>query len=250
MAAIGDDLLALTEREARAGARLVFWSEAAAPVLEPALARGVGRAELLAAAGRVAAGTGAYVGVALAVDHARPVRTENELALVGPAGDVVLDFHKAHPVFPLEAAATVGPRDGMTVASTAVGRVSAAICHDFDFHRLFFDAGRGAAELVLDPSSDWEEIFPVHSHMARYRAIEQGFSLIRGVKWGQSFASDGYGRILASVDDRRGDNGVMVASVPARHTATVYSRIGDALAWACLAGLGAVAVLTVSRRRR
>ena len=137
----------------------------------------------------------------------------------------------------------------MTVASTAVGRVSAAICHDFDFHRLFFDAGRGAAELVLDPSSDWEAIFPVHSHMARFRAIEQGFSLVRGVKWGHSFACDGYGRMLASVDDRRGDNGVMVASVPARHITTVYSRIGDALAWACLVGLGAVAVLGVSRRR-
>ncbi len=72
---------------------------------------------------------------------------------------------------------------------------------------------------------------------------------VRGVKWGQSFACDRYGRIVASVDDRRGDNGVMIASVPARHTTTVYSRIVDALAWTCPAGLGAVAILAVSRRR-
>ena len=143
----------------------------------------------------------------------------------------------------------VSPRSLPRRRVPAMGRVSAAICHDFDFHRLFFDAGRGAAALVLDPSSDWEAIFPVHSHMARFRAIEQGFSLVRGVKWGHSFACDGYGRMLASVDDRRGDNGVMVASVPALHVPTVYSRIGDALAWACLVGLGAVAVLGVSRGR-
>jgi apolipoprotein N-acyltransferase len=249
MASLREDTLALTLREARAGARVVFWSENAVPTLAPEVADGVGRADVLAGAALIAAETGAYVGAAMDVIHPRPVRTENLLTLVGPGGGVELEFHKAHPVFPVEAAVTVGKSEVMSVAATPVGRISAAICHDFDFHRLFFDAGRAGAELVLDPSWDWDAIFPVHSHMARFRAIEQGFALVRGVKEGHALACDALGRIVASVDDRGRGNGVMVASVPVGHAATLYTRLGDALAWACLAALGALAVAAASRRR-
>jgi apolipoprotein N-acyltransferase len=37
----------------------------------------------------------------------------------------------------------------------------------------------------------------------------------------------------------------MVTHVPARHVSTLYSRVGDLLAWVCLAGLAALAALAV-----
>jgi apolipoprotein N-acyltransferase len=116
-----------------------------------------------------------------------------------------------------------------------------------DFPGHLKQAGRRNADIMLVPSNDWREIDPWHSHMARFRAIEQGFNMVRHVSNGLSLASDYQGRVLASMDHFATDQREMVAMVPTRGVRTLYSLIGDLFAWVCVAGLAATVVL--SRRR-
>lgn len=118
------------------------------------------------------------------------------------------------------------------------------ICFDADFPRLLAQAGALRADLVLDPSNDWPAIDPWHTHMASYRAIEQGVNFVRHTSQGLSAAYDYEGRSLATMDHYSATDRTMVSQVPTRGVRTLYSVLGDWFAWTSLAGL----VLLVVKR--
>lgn len=241
-AAIEDDLLQRAEAEANAGAKIIFWGETNSFILkedEPAMvARGA----------RFAAEHGVYLGMApgvFATGSERPL--ENKIVLFDPSGEVSFEYWKAMPVPGPEASMQAVDDGRIDIIETPYGLLGAAICFDMDFPRHLQQAGRGGADIMLVPSNDWREIDPWHTHMARFRAIEQGFNMVRHTSTGLSMASDYQGRVLASMDHFTAENRAMVAYVPTRGVRTLYSRIGDLFAWICIAGmLGAV---VVSRRK-
>lgn len=242
-AAIDDDLLAGAAREARAGAKIVFWGEANAPVFATDEAALVRRGEA------VAKESGIYLGMALAVWHldAAPPFS-NKLVLIDPGGEVVWEYVKARPV-PGGEAAMSRPGDGrLRKTATPYGTLTGVICFDADFPRLLAQAGDLGADVVLDPSNDWKAIDPWHTRMASFRAIEQGVNLIRHTSGGRSAAFDYEGRVLATMDHYTAAQRVMVSQVPTRGTRTPYARFGDWLAWLSIAGVVALAV-TAARRR-
>jgi apolipoprotein N-acyltransferase len=67
--------------------------------------------------------------------------------------------------------------------------------------------------------------------MAVFRAIENGTSLVRQTDAGLSIASDPYGRILAQTDFFGATDRTMVAQVPVKHVATLYTTFGRYLEW-------------------
>jgi apolipoprotein N-acyltransferase len=232
--AVGDDLLERTRREARAGARIVFWGEGNAPVLEEDEAALIDRGRELCQQYQV------YLGMALSTwtrGQARP--RQNKVVLIGPSGQVAWQYLKTYPV-PGGEALTV-PGDGVVRAlDTPLGRISAVICLDADFPQLVRQAGILGADILLDPASDWKAIDPMHTHMASFRAIELGVNLVRQTSEGLSAAYDYQGRVLAAMDHYHTKDHVMVAQVPTAGVRTVYSRVGDVFAWLCC---GAVVVL-------
>ncbi len=229
--AITDDLLARAEREAVAGAKVVFWGEANAPVFredEPTL---IDRGRELARQRQI------YLAMALGTWNrglARPL--ENKVVLLDPSGNMAWEFYKARPV-PGGEAAISGRGDGRIKSlATPYGRIAAAICFDMDFPQLLRQAGRLGADIVLVPSNDWREIDPWHTQMATFRAIEQGFSLIRQTSQGLSAAVDYQGRVLAAMDHYQATDRTMISQVPIQGVRTIYSRVGDLFAWLCLLG--------------
>ncbi len=241
--AIADDLLQRSEREARAGAKVVFWAETSGFVFkedEPALlARGrdLARSEAI------------YLGMAYGAWRRGALRPlENTLVLIDPHGEVAWRLLKAIPV-PGPEAAISAPGDGkLKVAATPYGRLSGAICFDMDFPDLLAQAGDLGVDMLIVPSGDWREIDPFHTEMARYRAIEQGFNVVRQVNRGLSIAADYQGRVLAAMDHFATKDRDLVAQVPTRGAHTLYSRVGDAFAWACVAGTLGLIVLAARRR--
>lgn len=227
---LNNDLLARSRREAQAGAQLVAWSETAARVLasdEPAL---------LAAAQAVAVEEGVDLILAYGVWHpdTQPP-LENKVTAVSARGEVVWDYHKAHPIVGAESSFVERGEGGIRVLETTYGRVGAVICHDLDFPTLLRQASRLGIGLVVGPSADWRAITPLHANMSILRAIENGFALLRPTSGGRSIATDGRGRAVAVVDFA---DDAMVAHVHTSTKRTVYGTIGDAFAWLCLAGLG------------
>jgi apolipoprotein N-acyltransferase len=103
---------------------------------------------------------------------------------------------------------------------------------------------------MLVPTNDWNEAKLMHRNMAVFRAIENGFSLVRSNgRHGLSAAADYQGRILATTDQFTTEERLMIADVPTQGVITIYSRIGDLFAWLCMVGFVAVVGWVVVRRK-
>ena len=115
--------------------------------------------------------------------------------------------------------------------------MAAAICYDMDFPQLIQQVGQEEADLLLVPANDWQVIKHLHLHMATFRAIENGVSMIRATKSGLSGAVDAFGRTLAVTDHFSPGAQIMIAQVPLKRVRTLYARVGDLFAWLCIASL-------------
>ncbi|HJQ39797.1 MAG TPA: nitrilase-related carbon-nitrogen hydrolase [Thermoanaerobaculia bacterium] len=205
-AAIQQELLDASEREARRGAKVIVWSEGAG------LVDARDEAAFLGRAAAVAKRSGAAI--ALAFLSLRGNAFENKSVLIDEQGRARWTYHKAHPVPGMED--RLRPGDGkLPVADTAFGRVSTAICFDADFPELVRQAGRAGARLLIVPADDWDVIASLHARMVKFRAIEEQLTVVRSTSNGRSVAYDPYGRELASADYFSGAR-VMTATIPSR----------------------------------
>lgn len=236
-----DELFARSEQAAARGARVIAWPEVASvvqPEDEPAL---VERARVFATRHRV--------DLALAYGVLRsssPLLLDNKVSLVTSEGTIAQTYRKHHPV-PGEP--SIRGDEPIEVIERPYGKVALAICYDFDFPALARAQARLGAQLVIVPASDWEGIDPVHAEMARGRAIEGGFSLLRPVRWASSAAFDGVGRVRGWLPGRESGK-VLVANVPLEQLSTPYTRLGDAPALALVLPLAGSLGLAIRRRRR
>jgi apolipoprotein N-acyltransferase len=169
--------------------------------------------------------------------------------LIDPAGRVAWQFLKARPVPPGESSISKVDDGRIKTLDTPYGRVAAAICFDMDFPQLLQQAGEKRVDILLAPSNDWREIDPWHTQMAVFRAIEEGFNLVRHASGGLSMATDAKGRVLARMDHFESTQRVMVSVVPTRGIRTLYSRNADVFPIGCLVALAAL-VGVIRRRAR
>jgi apolipoprotein N-acyltransferase len=245
-----DDLFARSEAEAKAGAKIVVWSEAAALVLVEDQQAVVRRAAELAAR------EGVYFQIAMIVllntdGSDGGTSNENHAVLLGPDGDVVWDYLKSKPT----------PGDGHTAGpgilptvDTPYGRLSTVICQDDFFPGLLRQAGQADVDILLAPSSDWPSVAAWHAQQSSFRAVESGVSIVRPTRQGISLATDAQGRLIGhKADYEVADGQTLVTSVPTRGEDTVYTVVGEFFAYLSLllllAILGRHAVSALARRR-
>lgn len=244
-AANNDRLLERSAAEARAGAQIIFWAEGNATVLKE------DEAALLARGQALAREQGIYLGMAMAVltpGAERPL--ENKIVLVTPEGQVGFEYLKAFPVPGGEAAASVIGAPLLPVLDTPYGRIGAAICFDMDHHAYIRQAGAQGVDILFAPANTWPEVARTHADMARMRAVENGLTVVRPASNGISVAADRYGRTLAQSDFWQTNGATLAVSVPAQGAPTLYTRIGDAFAYAAVAGLALLALWAALRGMR
>jgi apolipoprotein N-acyltransferase len=242
-ATANDDLLLRAEREARAGARIIFWGEANSVVLKEDEAALVERVRALAFKYRI------YMAIGM-LSWNRLVRpsAENKAVLIGPNGQTEFEYLKARPTPGPEAANSIRGDGRLRSVDTPYGRLSVAICLDADFPQLLAQAGAMGTDILLNPSNDWPAIDPWHTQMASFRGIEQGFNQVRQTSNGLSAAYDYQGRQLAAMDHFRAPDRAMTAQVPIKGVRTLYSRLRDWFAWLSLLGLGGLVVAGAGRQ--
>ncbi|MET0403816.1 MAG: nitrilase-related carbon-nitrogen hydrolase [Cystobacter sp.] len=240
---VNEELLRLSAREAARGAKLLLWSEGNAVVLAGELDAFIARGSALARE------QGVWLGMSVASFTPSEERVlRNELILVGPDGAVAWRYVKSRPVPGWEAEHSIpGSTEPAVGQAPGVGGLGGAICFDGDFPQAFARASERGMELLLLPSSDWKGISPLHTQQAVFRAVEQGFSLVRQVNQGLSVAVDGYGRVYGELDHFTAEERVLRAELPVGRVPTLYARIGDSVG--LLSGLVALAwVLQASAR--
>lgn len=236
---LNEDLLQRTRREARAGARLVAWSETAGRLVD------YEEEEFLARAGRLAAEEGVVLLLALGIwrpESSPPF--ENKVVAIDATGTVAWQYQKAHPIIGAESPFIATGAGSVRSLDEDFGRLGAVICHDLDFPSLLRQASAENIGLIVAPSDDWTEIATLHARMAVFRAVENGFTLVRPTNGGRSIAVDPRGRVLARLDF---PDDAFVAHVRAAPTRTAYGAVGDLFSWLCLAGLVAWIVTRLGR---
>ncbi len=232
--------VAKTREAARQGAQLVVWSEASVRIQpeehEPVMQQLADEARRL----------GIVLVATFGVDQGPPDHyIDNKFVLFKPDGTIAIDYSKHVPVPTERALRGVGP---ITSAATPLGRVGGAICYDFDFPWVGRALANADTGLAVAPAADWAGINPLHTKMARFRAIEGGYSLIRATNRGPSAAFDAYGRIQAWLPFSEPNDRLMVATLPSTRVFTLYAAIGDVFSYACFAWVLFVIAVDVRKR--
>jgi apolipoprotein N-acyltransferase len=230
--ATADQMLERSESALRAGAKIVGWQEATAAVLEE------DRQQTLDRASDLAKRYDAYIQVWLAVFTRAPTHHYylNQSILIDNAGRIRATYTKTYPTYPAEAYIGIAGPGKLPIIETAYGRIATAICNDFNYPALIRQAGQGDADIMMAPTNDiipWQQQDAV---IATFRALENGYSMVKATGIGASMIMDYQGRVLGQ--QRYGDGGgVMLATIPTRGVVTIYSRIGDSFAYLNVAAL-------------
>jgi apolipoprotein N-acyltransferase len=228
-----DDYLERTRRQAHAGADIIVWDEGGVCVSRENESRVVDRGRELARR------EGVYLLMGLCVFNVNDERGHamNKAVWINPSGEVAFE----HIKYMLIPGGSFIAGDGeLKIDDTPYGRITAAICMDLDLPSFIRQAGRSHADILLAPSFDWKEIDPIHTRMASFRAVENGFSLVRAACEGLSAGFDHHGRIVSATDFFASHAAPLVCYVPTRGVRTVYSVVGDTFAWLCIFGFVAM----------
>jgi apolipoprotein N-acyltransferase len=140
------------------------------------------------------------------------------------------EYDKRHLVPMLENMFTPGQRSGWLGHGRAM-----EICKDMDFPDTVRRDASDGVHLLGTPAGDFGKDAWLHGRMAIMRGVENGFALVRAANSGLVTASDAKGRIVAAKIDAPVGLTMIVADLPLGPGPTLYTRIGDAFAWFCLA---------------
>jgi len=239
---IDDALFRRTQEAAKSGAQLVVWNEVSTfvdPMDEPKFVK---RASKIAAKYRIHLVTSYIVPVQL-----EPLQVENKYTWIGPKGKV-LDTYLKHKPVPGEPSIS---GDGKAkVIDTEFGKATGAICFDFDFPQVGLDRARRGASLVVVPSSDMAGVDPFHTQLAALRAIEGGYSVLRSTRMGLSAGIDQHGRIRGWLSANETDDRILLVTLPTESVWTLYSVLGDILAYVALLFSLALAFIRIVKRKQ
>jgi apolipoprotein N-acyltransferase len=252
--------LDLSRALARDGARLIVWPESATPFFfeeEP-----TGRAAVL----ELARDTRAWLLFGSdQIERGPTPRYYNAAFLVSPDGQPAGVYRKKHLVpfgeyVPLrgllffaaplvESVGDFGVGTEVTVLPVDGQALTTVICYESVFPYLAREAVQRGSRLLTTITNDaWygRSSAPFqHYEQGRLRAIEFGRYFVRAANTGISAIVDPYGRVLAS--SRLFETTTLTGEVRLLGGTTVYARIGDSVAWACVAGT--LIVWGVTRRR-
>jgi apolipoprotein N-acyltransferase len=252
MTEINDDLLARSRIQARAGSKIITWTEYNAHVFKDEETPFLDRARQLAREEQI------YLVFPIVTIQTDPVLrpeptrlVENKSVMITPDGEIAYQYVKANLLIGWEEEHAIrGPGKILTV-DTPYGRLASVICLDMDFPAFMRQAGQQGVDIVLSgaidgtPSSKGN---PLHSVMASYRTIESGFSLARGGYYAQSVAVDYQGQVLGRTDYYTAADRTLVAHLPIKGTPTLYVTLGDFFPWLCILCLAGFVVAIVARR--
>jgi apolipoprotein N-acyltransferase len=129
------------------------------------------------------------------------------------------------------------PGRSMVMLPTRFGPISTAICYEIVYPGLVRSAVLAGSQLLTTVTNDaWYGYSSApyqHFLQASMRSIEEGRYLARAANTGISGFVDPYGRVVQQ--SRIFERTVLLGEVRMLDGRTVYGRIGDACAYACLA---------------
>jgi apolipoprotein N-acyltransferase len=251
--------VAMTRDAVKRGAQYVLWPESSTPFMFEEDVAGGAAIRDLARELQVPILFGSDQ-----IERGATPRMYNAAFLVSPDGTTAGVYRKIHLVpfgeyipgkrwlyfvSPLvESLAEFAPGGSMVMLPVGGHQTSTAICYEVVYPSLVRDAVREGSELLTTITNDaWygHSSAPYqHFTMAAMRAIEQGRYLARAANTGISGIVDPYGRVVeqSAIFEQAG----LVNEVRFLTGRTIYSRIGDMVAFVAMAAT-AFALIAIRR---
>lgn len=155
----------------------------------------------------------------------------NKLVMILPSGKTI-HYTKTNLVPAVETGYVKGDGNVPTVRAKETV-ITSIICYDLDYPAFIRGFGRNADpeyrqnQILFAPTWDWPEITAAHSSGAVFRAIENGYSLVRCAYDGISFSADCKGNLLGYFDTAdTGFDYTQCLEVSTERTDTFYSKYG------------------------
>jgi apolipoprotein N-acyltransferase len=187
---------------------------------------------------KVAAANQVWLVAGLGVDDGKERR--NEAWWFAPDGRLTTNYLK-HFMAPPEREFVSGSE--YPVNSIDGVNYGVAICKDMHFASLGRGFGGRDAAVMLVPAWDFHDDARMAANMTKLRGVENGYAVVRSSRDGLLSVSDAYGRMLAVAESSAYPGTALFAKVRVGpRIATIYTRIGDALGWLCVAGTLAMVV--------
>lgn len=239
-----EELFRRTEQAAREGAKVIVWSEAAALFLEEDSPPIFDRAIELAK----------KYNVYLLMSSGIIPRTDTypfyqiRAMVFDPTGTKEWEYDKSYPLPGLERSLVVPGTRELPMFDTEYGKIATLLSTDGDFARYVAQAGRNRAIMLLVPSNESPAHRASHPYMHLFRAVENGFSIIRPTSNGISLVADPMGRILASSDSITTPRKLILVDVPLKRAWVAFPWTVDAFVW-CIVLLTVGLIVRAYRER-
>ncbi len=158
---------------------------------------------------------------------------KTKAVLIDNNGNLEIDYMKHHLVKGEDNWILNGP-GGISVVESPFGRIGVVICKDMEFPSYMREAANKRADIIIAPSYEATKSLSI-TYSQMLRAVEYGFSFVRPCGYGLSIAIDYHGRVIASQNYFTTPTGIMYADIPTKGITTIYSVIGDLIAWTFVA---------------
>ncbi|TGM34518.1 nitrilase-related carbon-nitrogen hydrolase [Leptospira biflexa] len=208
-----------TSLAAKEGAKVVVWNEGAVLVFEDMEQTFLNRVSSLAKENQIEI-VAAYIVQKTSADF----YFDNKLVWFAMDGSIRQTYFKQ---FLVPGEPVTQKHSEIEAFETNFGKMSVAICYDFDSLRLTETHAKLGSGMTLIPASDWKGISPFHTEMAVIRGIENGSSIVRSARSGLSGVFDAYGRTKGALDYFEENDGILVTSVGTTKLNTLYSLFGN-----------------------
>ncbi len=233
-----------TVKAAKAGAKIIAWQEYADLISDEDIDTYIRHGQKIADRENI------YLLLTAGIlDEDFKEKGENVSILIDPDGDIKWRYMKSYLVPMVEEPYFKKGNKEIPTQETPYGKIASVICFDND-HPRYVRSAADDVGLLLVPAFDGTTLTPVHSKMAVFRAIENGFSILKPTGRGLSIAADYCGRVIAKQNYFTSGKRVMLADIPIRSVHTIYEKIGNAFAWLCILGLIILASMAVSSRKQ
>ncbi len=160
----------------------------------------------------------------------------NSHALINNKGELLYYYIKHHPIKGVEEGYIKG-KDKIKTFHTEFGKITSVICYDLDFTMFMNWVGFHHPDIVIAPSWDYSGVHEIHTKQTKFKAIENGFNIIKNTFDGVQLAVDFNGRVLGYHKTHGMENFVVVADVYTKGRKTLYSFIGIFLNYFYIIGI-------------
>lgn len=212
------ELLLKTRQLANLNAKIVFWPEANAIVLED------DEKTFTNSLIEIANEKGIFILAPIAVIHENSKLITNKVIMVSPGNIKTEEYIKS--IIPPGEPSLKGNGE-LIVLNSPWGKLSTAICFDLDFPGLIRQQRKQLTNILIVPALDWEAIAYTHAAMAKFRAIENGFNIVRYAEGGLHSVVTALGQTLFLKSYNESKEQVSIVEVPTNRIDTFYSFTGD-----------------------